>query len=339
MMEFHPLFSIIVPVYNAELFVAKCIESILNQSYRDFELIVCNDGSKDNSLTILEDFEKKDHRIKVFSQSNKGVSTARNLGIEKVKGKHILFIDADDWVESSYLGDFVSLLDKHGDQLIWQNVNCVYQEGKNPHAWAKGQNINKLPDNYLYDYKEGKYNQDTLFDTIDIFNAPHPFAKLFNTDLIKKKRILFDIDLEMGEDLIFLITYLSYWKGDICISNNVGYQYNCMNESSAMSSKLTPNNNIKLIDTLIKMESQLSLSKPLIKVCKENVRKKLQDLYSLISTTPHFPKYGFIKAHFIENQELRTYFLDMVGKTKGNVLVSLLKMGMSKSLDKYFSKN
>ena len=96
---FEPKVSIIVPVYNAEEFLEDCIKSIIYQSLEDIEVICINDGSSDNSLGILNNFQEKDNRIKIFSQENSGPAAARNLGLEKSSGEYILFVDGDDWIE------------------------------------------------------------------------------------------------------------------------------------------------------------------------------------------------------------------------------------------------
>ena len=91
--------SIIVPVYNVEKYLKECLDSLINQTLEDIEIICINDGSTDNSLAILEEYQKKDSRIKVFSQRNQGVSAARNLGIEKATGEYLTFLDSDDRLE------------------------------------------------------------------------------------------------------------------------------------------------------------------------------------------------------------------------------------------------
>ena len=98
-----PLISLVVPVYNCEKYVGECIESILSQDYSNIELILVNDGSKDNSKNVIEDYSKKDKRIKIINQENSGVSSARNNGMKISKGKYIGFIDADDYVEKDYV--------------------------------------------------------------------------------------------------------------------------------------------------------------------------------------------------------------------------------------------
>lgn len=94
--------SIIVPVYNAEKYIKECIESLINQTLKEIEIICINDGSTDNSLNILKDYEKLDNRIKIIDKENAGQSVARNLGIEMAKGEFLGFVDSDDWVDSDY---------------------------------------------------------------------------------------------------------------------------------------------------------------------------------------------------------------------------------------------
>lgn len=95
--------SVIVPVYNVEYCLSRCIDSILSQTFTDFELLLIDDGSKDNSGNICDEYKFKDDRIRVFHKENGGVSSARNWGIANSYGEHIAFIDSDDWVGENYL--------------------------------------------------------------------------------------------------------------------------------------------------------------------------------------------------------------------------------------------
>jgi len=94
--------SVIVPVYNAERYISRCVDSILKQTYSDWELLLVDDGSKDNSLAILNDYGKKDSRIRTFHQENAGAGAARNVGLENAIGDYIVFIDSDDFVEPDF---------------------------------------------------------------------------------------------------------------------------------------------------------------------------------------------------------------------------------------------
>ena len=97
--------SVVIPVYNTEKYLKKCIESIVNQSLKEIEIIIVNDGSPDNSYQIIEEYKEKDRRIIAVNQENGGISSARNKGIELAKGEYIIHIDSDDWIEQDYFSD------------------------------------------------------------------------------------------------------------------------------------------------------------------------------------------------------------------------------------------
>lgn len=118
-----PIVSIIVPVFNTEKYIDRCIKSILNQTFSDFELLLINDGSTDTSGEICDEYAKKDNRVRVFHEKNKGVSSARNLGLDNSKGEWITFCDSDDWVESNWLENFV--INSNDVQLVVQSFNLI----------------------------------------------------------------------------------------------------------------------------------------------------------------------------------------------------------------------
>lgn len=111
--------SVIVPVYNAERYISRCVDSILKQTYSDWELLLVDDGSKDNSLAILNDYGKKDSRIRTFHQENAGAGAARNVGLENAIGDYIVFIDSDDFVEP----EFFSLIIEKNTDVVFLDVN------------------------------------------------------------------------------------------------------------------------------------------------------------------------------------------------------------------------
>lgn len=197
-MNIKPKISIIVPIYNAEKHLCKCIESILSQTFTDFELLLINDGSKDHSGQICEDFARKDIRVKVFHQSNEGVSSARNKGLDNSCGQYICFIDADDWVEQEYLNAFFTdALQEDEFLFVVQNI---FQENKN----------NTL---IFFEFPDKIFNQnefEVLFWHVRLINFGAPFAKLYSLDIIKKYSIYFDEHLSCGEDLLFMLKYLKY---------------------------------------------------------------------------------------------------------------------------------
>ena len=125
-----PLISIIVPVYNVESYLKRCIESILNQTFRDFELILVNDGSTDNSEIICKEYALKDERIKYFYQRNKGVSEARNKGIDNSSGEYIQFIDSDDYVDENFLEIVVNRFKRDNSDIVFIGFYNEYNNGE-----------------------------------------------------------------------------------------------------------------------------------------------------------------------------------------------------------------
>ena len=121
-------FSIIVPVYNVEEYLANCLDSLLNQSYEDYEVIVVNDGTKDNSQDIIDEYVKKDNRIKGFKKKNGGLSDARNYGVGKAKGDYLLFVDSDDSINSKLLEELNKEIEKNHPEMIRFQIVKVGQD-------------------------------------------------------------------------------------------------------------------------------------------------------------------------------------------------------------------
>ena len=109
-MNNYPLISLIIPCYNAELSLEKCLKSVIEQDYPSLEIIIVDDGSTDNSAKIYEEFQRKDDRMKILKQENSGVAKARNNGIKNANGDYFCFVDSDDWVELNYCSELYRLL-------------------------------------------------------------------------------------------------------------------------------------------------------------------------------------------------------------------------------------
>ena len=117
-MQQKPLISVIVPVYNVEAYLPRCIESILAQTYENLEILLVNDGSKDSSGTICDEYARKDPRIRVFHKENGGQSTARNLALDAMTGEYVTFVDSDDWIEPDAYGPMMELIQKEQVKLV-----------------------------------------------------------------------------------------------------------------------------------------------------------------------------------------------------------------------------
>ena len=204
--------SIIVPVYNAERYLSRCIESILAQTYTEFELLLIDDGSKDDSGEICDEYAKKDSRIQVIHKENGGVSSARNAGIDKAKGDWVAFVDADDYIESCYIQNLYSHVFCER-QLILTGYDSKFKI-------CRFEEISLTDDNFV------KY----LIDNKAILHS-QPWAKLFNLNVIKQSEIYFPLDIHLGEDAIFNLRYYSV-VDMVTFAKDVDYHYEVGNEKS-----------------------------------------------------------------------------------------------------------
>lgn len=206
------LISIIIPIYNAEIYLEECINSIIKQTYTNWELILVNDGSTDNSELICKKFSTQNNKIHYFSKKNEGVSIARNYGITKAKGKWITFIDSDDYIEEDYLHQFSS--ENNCDMIIGgYNIFGIENKTINPESFKI---ITIQPDNFIYiDVPESNPNINILY---------HICGKFFRKEFINKYKIIFEEHMKLAEDTCFNIEYLSYCN-NICIIPYAGYYY------------------------------------------------------------------------------------------------------------------
>lgn len=200
--------SIIVPIYNSQEYLHKCLNSILRQSYRNFELILVDDGSKDDSGKILDDYKSRDSRIIVIHKPNGGVSSARNAGLEVAQGKYILFIDSDDYVEENYVQTMLE--NENGDWLFSGIIDFANNRGETPFVFPN--RIFNLNDEQDY----------FTFITLGLFNAPFP--KLYQASIIKHYAIRFNTEISFAEDREFNLCYMQY-VNQIRTLSYIGYHY------------------------------------------------------------------------------------------------------------------
>lgn len=213
-------FSIIVPVYNSEPYLEKCLDSILDQNYPDFEVILIDDGATDRSGAICDEYALKDARIRVFHEKNGGVSFARNKGLSVACGKYISFVDSDDWVAPDYLSVYVEARARFDYDLVYIEMAIAQENGesttfcmRNLAAEEKNELLDVLKF-LLFDYKEFGFTCN----------------KSFKRDLIKRYNLRFDQNYSLGEDRLFTLDYCCYTQS-VKLSPNQTYYYR-MNEYS-----------------------------------------------------------------------------------------------------------
>jgi len=199
------MISIIIPVYNSEEYLYKCVESVINQSYSDTEIILVNDGSTDSSGKICESYAFKDDRFKVIHKENMGPASARNDGIKISEGKFIFFIDSDDFLEKNALQTLVEKYEKYNPDLVIADFNKV------------GETISSSGNDRVFSDNKLLKKQDIINYVSSYLSAPNKFplltqswGRLFKASIIKNNNIFFNSDLRTFEDVAFNFDYMKH---------------------------------------------------------------------------------------------------------------------------------
>ena len=218
-----PKVSIIVPVYNSSRYLPQCLESVLLQSFKDYEVLLVDDGSTDGSGSICDEFAKKDERFHVFHKDNGGVSSARNLGLDAATGEWITFLDSDDLLPEDSIDNLLRLTGESIDMSIGS--------------------LRKFDDNManIETVPVGCIGVISVTDCIDRFIAPmkrtgdwqrYIVNRLFKASIINSFKLRFPTDLYYKEDGVFLIDYLARCSGSIACIDDVVYLYRQVKDSA-----------------------------------------------------------------------------------------------------------
>lgn len=238
-MNKEPIFSVVVPIYNIEKYLEKCIESIINQSFKDIEIILVNDGSKDRCYEICDDYVLKDRRVKVIHKENGGLVSARKAGAKIATGKYIACVDGDDWIELDYFEKFYKVIEGCNPDIVCLGTILVYENKKI---------FKPLPG-------EGYYDRNRLSKEIFPILIENEYGESFNTNLcgkvIKKEIYLLNQEkindkITIGEDAACLKPCI-YEANSIFILRDCLYNYRQNQSSMTKVLKPFPWNNIKLI--------------------------------------------------------------------------------------------
>lgn len=250
-----PKISIIVPVYKAEKYLHRCVDSILTQTFTDFEVLLIDDGSPDNSGNICDGYARKDERVRVFHKENGGVSSARNLGLEHARGEWVAFIDSDDWVDNDYLDLLVEVPDgismvRFGYSLNYSNryfkvklqdvgiidrTKCMSNRCWSNFCWTFFYNRKSLLDKGLYFNTSVRFSEDRLFIANALmvqekvwFVPKYSYHYFMNENSVvhsKRSRITFEDDLKV------LISFYDNIKNDNNFNNEWHFFRKLMIES------------------------------------------------------------------------------------------------------------
>ena len=319
--------SVIIPVYNAEKTIERCIESIANQTYKNVQIICVDDGSTDNSNKIIKQLMKKEKRLELIEKSNGGVSSARNIGIEHSKGKYIEFVDSDDAISERMIETLVKSIEKDKTDI----VICGYK------VYGKGK-ICSLKSN-VYLNKDEFYN-----DFYSIYSSTYlnpPWNKLFRRESITE---LFDENIDIGEDLIFNLNYINKIDTISTLSEPL-YIYTPGTENS-----LTIKYNSKSIDALISIiltiqglvpEDKYNKFKGAIADCyfndlqrdiKSLINKSNKSVKEIKNEINMYRKNEIIRKQILENTTINNIDCYVIFKANTSCLIYYYKIKNIKSM-------
>ena len=245
--------SIIIPVYNAEKYLKRCIDSIIEQTYSDWELILVDDGSTDLSGKICDEYASQDKRITVCHIQNGGPSRARNIGVDKSKGDYIFFVDADDWIEPLSISDFLGTKGESFD-IYFQNYVLHDSDGTS--------NIVGVQDIEAY----GEDCKTVISNLICSSKFGWTWIKLFKSEILKKYRIKFREDCSLQADELFTLQYCQHIKS-IAVRNKANYHY-YIYDTSLTRKKKCPSQHLKVLSDIYKYGHRIGV-------------KRIDDFYSI----------------------------------------------------------
>lgn len=312
--------SIVVPVYNSELYLDECLHSIAVQSYREIEVICVDDGSKDCSYLICQEWARKDPRFHILSQPNQGVSSARNLALSHTIGEYICFVDSDDTIAPDHIENLVNMTDEGMFPV------CGYTTNKT--------DLGKGEKKTLY-YNAEDYIRHIIYETID---HPNLWQMLFKSKIIRDNDLMFTFGCIRNEDTEFFINYLIF-ESSVIVSKYCTYYYRTDNFSSAMRKPITVSaftsieasqriNHLLFQKEIIKDDS-IALNNDILKYAFFLSREQNKDLYNFLHehydvrksmkkmlNFPRFIKKMVALAYLILG---RNYFYRLIGFFTGRI--------------------
>lgn len=208
-----PKISVIVPVYKAEKYLHRCVDSLLAQTFQDYEILLIDDGSPDRSGEICDEYAKRDARIRVFHKENGGVSSARNTGLDNANGEWIAFVDSDDWVESDYLQIMIEPTANKSVEYVVSGIRYFFLHTKRYQT--------------MFEYSDmivDINNMPTAICDLRLLNNGCPVAKLYQKNIIRNNNLYFNIELSINEDHLFTIQYYNTVE-TVATVKSISYNY------------------------------------------------------------------------------------------------------------------
>lgn len=324
--------SIIVPVYNASEYLNKCLDSIIEQTFKKLEIILVNDGSTDNSIDIINEYAKKDKRIIIIDKENEGVSIARNTGIKRSTGEYITFVDSDDYLEKDAIEKMYNIVTSKNVDIVRSNYQVHYN------------NTNKVDVGNLFGYENKVYNSKEIKNDIIplLLSGKIPcfiYLLMIKRELLFKTK-LFPLNIHMMEDVVLYIDLFTK-SSNIYILGNVTYNIN-FNELGATNNKKNYERNVfNILDVNSYLKEILKREKLLN---KENILL-LNNSNSEAITDFIFKQYLYGDNSIelckkLSNDNVMNDIINNIDKKKINIqrriIVKLIKKRKFKTLKIYF---
>lgn len=249
-----PLVSIIIPVFNVELYLEKCLYSVTEQSYRQLEIIIIDDGSTDGSLNICRKFQKADSRVTLVSQRNAGLSAARNKGTEIANGNFLMYLDADDWINKDLFNIILDTIKKGDyDLVFWPFVKEYTNKSINIESiFNSSRDLNEDDTRVLQRKIAGPINEE-LRKTEQLNTFVTAWGKLYKTDIIRNNSLSFvDTKIVGSEDVLFVFDYLNFCQNSFYLHQFL-YHYRKNNPAS-----LSKNHGSLLFDKFVNLFQMLN---------------------------------------------------------------------------------
>jgi len=240
-----PIISIIIPIYNSEKYLSRCIENVIGQTYKKIEIILVDDGSIDNSRKICYKYAIIDNRIKAISQKNKGSAGARNTGIRHATGEFVFFLDADDFIEKNALEILIAKYNQFQPDLVMANFSKLENSGE-----IIKQSVAFRPDDEPFKHQIKELSKTDIVDYVRHF-LKHPsnhlisycWARLYKLSIIKNNNILANEDMSLFEDFVFNLDYLKHTNKVVFVNESL-YTYIMHNDHVSASMVIVNSDNL-----------------------------------------------------------------------------------------------
>lgn len=278
MLAINPVVSIIVPVYNKELYISRCLSSLHNQFFKNFEVIIVNDGSTDSSAEIIAGFLRRDNRFRYFEQTNQGVSSARNIGLAQANGEWLTFVDADDYIEETYLFDIMKTVAEIPADLYLWGIRYEFNNGKYEIA---------MPEN-IGVWDKRNFCRTMIRDHYKTTPGIYGYVanKLIRRNIVEKYQLRFSTKYHLNEDFDFYLSYYDKMQSAY-IFRNSGYHYAQAAAESSVSLKNV--NYLSLIDIQYKCLNLIKENEALTSENESLIRNNIQSLAGAAILETHHP--------------------------------------------------